>query len=280
MILIPPLRTRRLNVQFKEVTIGEAIRLAGIHPKQHEYATTAFLQSIIESATAPTDKHEADPRLWTVQERTLAVCHYLAATADNGEADFKVGDHGRLTDYMDTGRDYVPMAEAGEAAQDRWRMIPLTGMAAEVLERLEGGVDGVPEGRMHWLIGTMAAQLVRVDEHGRTKDDPAPTSDAELTDWLRERMKVFSSFPESDFMQLLVARSVGSEGVAHLFNMEPADDGLVCVAKEKGEGDQLPPARFPVGECISELAKELARSLPQSAQQPGPAHRGNAATGR
>jgi hypothetical protein len=267
MILIPPLRTRRLSVQFKELSIGAAIRLAGIHPRQHEFATSEFLKAVVDAAATPTDKHVADPRLWTVEERTLAVCHYLAAVADNGEADFQVGEAGKLTDYLDTGRDYVATAPAGQAADDKWQMVPLTGMAAEVIEGLAGDVDGVPAGRMHWLVGTMAAQMVRVDAEGKPLEPLAPDSDAELSEWIRGRMRVLSEFPESAFSQLLAARAAGMRALAHFFVTDTSDDGLVCLPARKGEGgEQLPPARFPVDQCISPVALELAQPMQKPTQ--------------
>lgn len=264
MILIPPLRTKRLNVTFKEISIGDAIRLAGIHPRENERATTEFLNVVIESATKPTDLHVTDPRMWSVQERTLAVCHYIAATADNENRDFLVGESGRLTDYMDTSRDYVAAALVGEAAEDHWRVVPLTGLAAEMLERLESdGVDGISPGRMHWVFGCMAAQLQRVDAKGQLIEEPPPESDAALTDWLRDRMRVLAGFPESQFVQLLRVMNVGMGKIGHLFNMEPAADGLVCLPVRKGEGGELPPARFPVDECLGPMAHQFAQQLPK-----------------
>ena len=259
MIIIPPLRTRRISAKMREIPLGAAVRLAGIHPKRHEHATTEFLRAIIESAETPTAGHVADPRFWTVQERTLAVCHYIAASAPNGGADFEVGEGGHLTDYMMTEADYVASAPLGEACQDHWRMVPMTGMAAESIERVEGETPDVEPGRMHWLIGSMAAQLQRVGTDGQPMDEPAPVAEAAYDDWLKARMTVFAGFPQSDFEALLALRARGARELMHLFDMDAAAGGMVAYPKELEAG--LPPARFPVDECISDVAKGLAQPL-------------------
>lgn len=259
MIIIPPLRTRRINAKLRELSAGAAIRLAGIHPSQHELATTEFLRAVIESADTPTPGHVADPRLWTVQERTLAVCHYIAASAPNGEADFAVGEGGHLTNYMVTEADYVASVDLGEACEDRWRMVPMVGMAAEAIERADGQVEDVAPGHMHWLVGSMATQLQRVGPDGQLLGELPPVDDAAFDDWLRARMTVLANFPQSDFESLLVLRARGAQGLLHLFDMDVGAAGVVAFPKELEAG--LPPARFPVDVCLSDLAKGLAQSL-------------------
>lgn len=259
MIIIPPLRTRRISARLRELPLGAAVRLAGIHPRQHELATTEFLRAVLESADTPTPGHVADPRLWTVQERTLAVCHYIAASAPNGQADFAVGEGGHLTDYMVTEADYVAAVDLGEACLDRWRMVPMVGMAAEAIERADGYVEGVAPGHMHWLVGSMAAQLQRVGPDGQPVEDPAPVDDAAYDDWLKDRMAVFANFPQSDFEALLALRARGAQGLLHLFDMDAGAAGMVAHPKEMEAG--LPPARFPVDVCLSDVAKGLAQPL-------------------
>lgn len=248
MINIPPLRTRRLNVRMHELTIGAAIRLAGIAPSQYERATTEFLQAVV-----PADA--GDVRTWTVQERMLAVCHYLAATAPGGDADFAVGESGRLTDYMDTASDYVASVNVGKACGDEWICVPLTGMAAEAIEM---GATA-PDDRAHWLMSMMAAQLLRVNDQGEVLPEDTPPQDvAGYTAWLGQRRTVLAAYPQSDFGDLLQLFYTGEAGLRHFFAIEPAGDGVVALAKG---GGALPPARFPVGECISPVAQRLAQRL-------------------
>jgi hypothetical protein len=217
------------------------------------------LRAIIESADTPTPKHVSDPLLWTVQERTLAVCHYIAASAPNGEADFAIGEHGKLTDYMVTDMDYVASVELGEACQDSWVMVPMTGMAAEAIERTNGDVQDVAAGRMHWLVGSMAAQMIRVGSDGQPIDEPAPSDSFAYDDWLKSRMTVLAGFPASDFEVLLSLRARGAQSLMHLFDMDVSHEGMVAYPKELEAG--LPPARFPLDECIPRMAKELAHPL-------------------
>jgi hypothetical protein len=259
VIIIPPLRTRRISARIREITAGAAIRLAGIHPARHEHATTEFLRAIIESADTPTPRHVADPLLWTVQERTLAVCHYIAASAPNGGADFAIGDAGRLTNYMMTDKDYVPDFDLGQACEDRWRMVPMTGMAAEAIERTNGNIPNVAAGRLHWLVGSMAAQMIRVDESSQPIDEPAPLDVVAYDEWLEARMAVMIGFPASDFEVMLSMRARGADGLTHLFDMDVSHEGMVAYPRETEGG--LAPARFPVDECIPPVAKGLAQPL-------------------
>ena len=257
MITIQPLRTKRLCVRFREITAGAAIRLAGIHPLKHENATTEFLRSIIDSAETPTPLHVTDPALWTVQERTLSVCHYLAAMAPLGDADFKIGD-GRLTDYLLNNADYIDAVHLGDACDDTWQMVPMSGMAAEIIETLDGEIQDVPKGRVHWLIGSMASQLVRIG-----KDESPPVDAAGYMEWLKLRMQVFADFPESDFVELVRLRAEGAKRLDHLFCMDIGDSGMLAFPSREGAGAELPPARFPVGQCITGVARELGGGLPQ-----------------
>ncbi|WP_197714678.1 hypothetical protein, partial [Nitrosomonas supralitoralis] len=86
MIHFPILRTRRLTVQLKELSIGESIAIAAMPSHLEEAVTTAFLLKAV--ATAKGIENPAD---WTVQERMMVVCHYLASVSDDGP-DFAVGD--------------------------------------------------------------------------------------------------------------------------------------------------------------------------------------------
>lgn len=256
MITIPPLRTRRLNVRLREISAGAAIRLAGIKAERHEYATSEFLRAVIDTAEATTPEHVTDPMMWTVQERTLAVCHYMAVTASDGNADFSVGE-GKMSDYMVTNCDYVDGVDLGVACEDSWRMVPMTGMAAEVIELLEGSIPDIPEGRVHWLLGSMAAQLVRID-----KDGPAPVDESSYTNWLKERMTVFMNFPEGDFYELVRLRMKGAEALKHLFNVDIGGaSGMLAYPAGEGVGAELPPARFSVDKCITEDSRRYGQVL-------------------
>lgn len=249
MIHIPPLRTRRLNVRMHELRIGDAMRLAAISPALHELATTEFLRAVVPAEAG-------DVRLWSVQERMLAVCHYLSATATDGVPDFAIGGGGHLSDYLDTSRDYVASVDVGQACGDQWVCVPLTGMAAEAIELQAPSADD----RAHWLVSMMAAQLLRVDDQGAVlPDDQPPQDDAGLSEWLRHRRAVFCDYPQSDFGALLQLFYVGEAGIRHFFAIDPGHDGIVATAK--GGGADLPPVRFPVGQCIDPVARGLAQKL-------------------
>lgn len=247
MIHFPILRTRRLTVQLRELSIGESIAIAGMPGHLEEAACTSLLRYAVESA-----KGVEDPAHWTVQERVLAVCQYLASVSEDGP-DFAIGK-GRYSDYLDGAADIslsVKSVEVGEVGGDAWSVRHLTGAMAESIERMDGEVAGV-SGRFHWLLGGMAAQMVRAEEEAPDTTE----GEGAFDEYLVNRMRVMAGFPESDFTMLMSKYSDGRDKLHHLFRIEFSDDGIVAMPKGGTVGD-LPPARFPARTCISRIAHEL-----------------------
>lgn len=243
MIHIPVLRSRRLTVQLKELSIGESIALAAMPLHLEEAACTAFLRRAVVSC-----KGVEDPAYWTVPERMLGVCHYLAAVADDGP-DFSLGE-GRYSDYLDGAADMKPdRVDVGDVGGDVWQVGHLTGAMAESIERMAGEVDGIA-GRLHWQLGGMAAQLVRA---GETPPDPADGEGA-FDEYLVARMRIMAGFPASDFETLMTRYAQGRDKLDHLFHVDFSTDGLVALPKG---GGALPPARFPVRSCLTRMALEM-----------------------
>ena len=246
MINFPPLRTRRLTVQLRELNIGESIALAAMPIHMEEATTAAFLGHVVKSV-----KGIEDPDQWTVQERAMVVARYQQAVADDGP-DFSVGA-GRYSDYLDGAHDIdvdVPV-QIGEVGGDVWSIRHLTGAMAQSIERLADEVLGV-SGRFHWLLGGMAAQLVLA---GDPPPDPSAGEGA-FDEAMLNRMRVMQAYPESDFVSLLALYLAGREKLHHLFRIEFARDGISIMPNGGARGD-LPPARFPIGPCLSRLAHEL-----------------------
>lgn len=245
MINFPVLRTRRLTVQLRELSIGESIALAAMPVHLEQANCTAFLRKAVGSV-----KGIEDPAQWTVQERMLVVCHYLASVHEDGP-DFSLGD-GHYSDYLDGATDIaLPVAALGIGAVggDEWQIRHMTGAMAESIERSMGEVEGV-SGRLHWLLGSMAAQLVLVSEV-----PVEPTSgEGAFDEFLAARMKVIAGYPESDFSDLMARYAEGRDKLHHLLRAEFAPDGLVALPKG---GGALPPARFPVRSCLSRMALEM-----------------------
>lgn len=244
-VYFPALRTKRHTIQLRELTIGESLQLAAMPPDKPEAGCTAFLRSAVTSAAGLTD-----PAQWTVQERLLAVCQYMAATLEDGP-DFSLGD-GKYSDYLDGGRDIGgELFELGEVGGDVWHARHLTGGMAESIERLVGEIPGV-SGRLHWLYGAMAAQLVRTGE-----EVPAPEEgEGSFDEWLLDRAKTLLAYPESD-AELMMGLFLGSrDKMAHLFHVEFVHDGIVAMPKE-GATANLPPARFPAYSCLSRFARQM-----------------------
>lgn len=245
MIHFPILRTRRLTVQLRELSIVESVAIAGMPEHLEEASCTALLRYATESV-----KGVEDPAHWTVQERILAVCQYLASVSEDGP-DFSIGK-GRYSDYLDGAADIsLEAVEVGDVGGDAWSVRHLTGAMAESIERMEGEVAGVSE-RFHWLLGGMAAQMVRAGEDAHDAID----GEGKFDEWLVSRMRVMGGFPDSDFTLLMSKYADGREKLHHLFRIEFTDEGIVAMPKGGTVGD-LPPARFPARTCISRIAHEL-----------------------
>ncbi len=243
MIHIPALRSKRITARLTELPIIDAIGLASIPETMHEEATSAFLRGALAEATGI-----ADPAHWTVQERIFAVCHYMAATFDSGP-DFSLGEDARYSDYLIGDQQYpVPEIDIGEIEGDQWVVRHLTGAYAASIERLCGEVAGI-QGRTHWLVGAMAAQLVPNGDGG------PEDGDGEIDAFLLQRMRVLLGFPESVFARLLAAYNEARGKLQHLFRIDFDDEGLIVLPREDAAG--LPAARFPAGTCLTPLARGL-----------------------
>ena len=252
MIEIPALRTKRLTVRLRELTIRDAIALAAIPSHLHQESASRFLRAAVSEVTGI-----ADPADWTIQERTLAICHYMASTLDDGPDFALAGGVSRYSDYLMGGTDYpADRIGLGELEGDHWAMRQLTGRLAESIERLEGELDGISR-YTHWQVGLMAAQLIP------NGDDGAGLTDGELDSFVLARMQAMLSFPESAFTRLLAMFHAGSDQLSHLLKLSFDDDGLLVLPVEK-EGDEqggelaIPPARFLADTCITPLARRMA----------------------
>ncbi|MCZ0926452.1 hypothetical protein L0636_00935 [Halomonas janggokensis] len=243
MINFPVLRTKRLTVRMKELAMLDAIALAAIPDHLNEEATTAFLRASIDSIQGV-----ESPEDWTVQERTMAVCHYMASVMDDGP-DFSLANgEARFSDYLVGDQDYPDdLVEIGDIEGDRWQVRHLTGAMAGSIERLHGEIPNV-SGYAHWRIGRMAAQLV--------PNGKAVPIGGDIDAAMIERMNVIARYPESVFTRLIAAFEQGRQALDHLFIMEADEHGLIALPKG-GSAAEEPPARFPVGACITGLAKHL-----------------------
>ena len=248
MIYFPPLRTRRLTLQLRELSIGDSLALAAMPPHMEEAGVTALLRYAVDASKGGVD----DPARWTVQERMLAVGHYLSATTQDGP-DFSLGA-GRYSDYLQGEADIqtsVQAVEIGEVGGDTWHVRHLTGAMAESIERMAGEVEGL-SGRLHWLFGAMAAQLVRSGE-----DAPeAADGEGAFEEYLLARMRVLKGYPDSDFAKLMVLYLEGRDKLHHFFALEFTNDGIAAMPKG-GAASNLPPARFPFSSCVSRFALQL-----------------------
>jgi len=247
MTYFPELRTSRRTIQLKELTIGGAIKLARSPANLQEKNVTEFINQVVEM----TDNAIVNSEAWTVQERTLAVAHYLASVLDDAP-DFELGD-GHYSDFFDGSMDETKEeVELGEFSGDKWKMRHLRGYMSESIERINGEVDGV-DGRYHWILGALATQLF--------KDDDMEIPDYQDKDaydkWLIVRMTIFNSYPESDFEKIVLAFYDKKEELNHFFKIDFDETGIVNLPIKEVDSKLLP-ARFPVNSCLSSFAIGMA----------------------
>lgn len=243
MLYFPPLRTRRLDVTLRELTMAEAIELTHINPDTHEAATAALLVRIVKEARGA----HADPRRWTLQERAVVVAHYFGVTLD--EPNFEVGG-GHYHDYLDAAADYPgDESEPFEACGKIWRVRHVLGAEAEMLEALSAS-------RRHWIVGDMAMRLMRDDTDTRPDATDEP---GRYGEWLQQRMHELNGLPETEFAQLYAACHQHVQQLRHLFDLGCDKHGYTVLPRtEAGAGGvALAPTRFPVAACLSPLAFAL-----------------------
>lgn len=245
MLYFPPLQTKRLTVSMKELTIGQAISIASMPSHMIEAACSAFLRMTVSKCVGIEDVSQ-----WSAQERMLAVSHYLACTSD-GEPDFKLAN-GKFSDYFDGSKDdFIESVNIGDIGGDNWTVKNLTGKMLESVERLSGEIESLP-GRLYWMVGAMAAQLVMDSE---TINESL--SDSEYDAWLLNRINVFCNFPDSQFESLMLLWLSANEKLTHLFLISFDNSGVVALPRKEVDGS-LPPARFPVHSCLSRIAIQMA----------------------
>jgi len=255
MIRISELRTQRMSVFLKELSIKQSVDIALISPHMNEHASTIMLRYAIENMTVNKIGDDlSDPIKWTVQERLMAVSHYLAATTDTGP-DFDVGEEGKYSDYLRIGNDESDVFSSdpivvGDVGGDVWFIRHLTGEMVESVERLDGEIGEI-SGRLHWIMGCMAAQLYRKE------DMSVGDHQGDIDKMLMEKMTVFSSFSESDFTNLLGLYYAARVKLNHLFEIDFSNNGIVALPAERKGVSDLPPARFPSHACITEFTSSV-----------------------
>lgn len=257
MIVIAPLRTPRLQVEMRELSARDAIALCQLPVDSHEHGITRLLQAVVVPTDNPREGQVTDPRLWSVQERGLAVAHYLNHVI--GE-DFAIGDGGAVfSDYLlPEGIGAPPAPEPlGEIAGKEWFIQPLLGWHAEAIERLvEAGelkLNEQEDGNLGgWLLGAMGAQIYSADQEPL---DLANALDSAIDSAIDERADALLNLGQTDFMQLVQAYYLAEPLMAHIFYMTVGVDGFVFMPSR--EVPVQTPARFHFSAALQEDALQI-----------------------
>lgn len=246
MLTFAPTRTRRLCVNLKELTLGQAITVAKLPPERHELTITEMLRFVAADATKPRETYETNPLLWTVEERTLLIVSYLAQVSQDGP-DFPVGKL-RLSSFVDLGADSTKNeTDLGQVAGKARVMRPLLGAHAQALE-----VACTTRGE--WIMGAIACQVFAKEE---PVPDWAEVPEGELHEWIEARIQLLRDMPESVFEEVYLAWLGGLGHLQHFVAWTLDDAGLVYLSKPEEGGGEQSTARFLANACISDTAKQL-----------------------
>ena len=246
------LRTKRLTLDMGPISIAQAIKIGSMPDALEQSECTLFLRYAVKNV----ENGDKDPQNWTVQERILAVCHYLSAT--DSDPDFPVGDL-KYSDYLDHEVDIDPSVQSVSVESvggDTLSVQHLTGRMAEAIERLAPSFLGAQEYEgitpyTYWLTAAMAAQIV-------VNQDTGPDENGPYEHWLLHKIKTFFAYPEQEFTELLTVYHDGKNRLYHLFNIDFSTDGGIVALPKAAGGAGLKPASFPARACLSETALALA----------------------
>lgn len=248
MITFQHTRTNRIAVGLAELTLGQGIALCKLPAQRSELTTTELLRYVAAAADKPRHNYVTDPLLWTVQERALLVCRYLAQVTSDGP-DFSVGGDGHLSDYVMFDRDLaVDQVALGMVAGKDRTMRPLLGVHAQTLEK-------VCKSRGDWVIGAIAFQI---SEAAEQVPDWGSMSDVAMLQWITDQMDAIKALPESMFEEVFAAYWRGADALAHFFNLDFDADGPVFQPVEKEGDEALAPARFLASSCVSGISRSFA----------------------
>lgn len=253
MIQFNPLRTKRLSVNLRELSIDDSEVLCMMPEQLEQSAVTAMLERVVQQEGRPNPGQVTDPRQWSVQERTFVMTHYMAHTAEDGNPNFAVGSSARFSDYFLNGTDYIEEVDLGVVDGDRLLMRQLLGYQAEAIEHLIMS-RRLAANRVSWWAAAMACQMRRAEE-----EPVAGLSDADYTEWLAVRADAFRTLPASEFEVLLSAYLAGNDRLSHFFRIGFSDSAIVVLPAVDGEKgvSSVKPARFPVHAAISEFTLQI-----------------------
>lgn len=259
---ITPLRTKRLSVDMRELTIDAAEMLCDMPVEREQAGTTALLRAIMVPQDRPLPGQVSDPRLWSVQERMFVMSHYLAHTIEAGNPNFSVGD-GNYSDYILDGTDFIDVVHLGNVGGNEVVMRPLLGFQAEAIEDLV--LSGVlRENRLSWWVCAMACQIHQPDEA-----PPMNLSDADYREYVLARALDLRQATESEFEGAIRAFLAGTKQLDHFFSLIFTNTALA--AEPVAGGPDLHPARFPVRSAIRTSTLQILGIADQNESGPGDA---------
>lgn len=245
MPLITPIRTKGMQIELKELSIGDAVDICQISSKLREFGTSQTIRAIC--------KDDINPLLLTVQERAFIIAQYIAQT--NGvSADFAIGENGKYSDYL-----YYDVQECKERKEvgifngKKLYAMPILGVHVESIERLIS--QGVLESALSsWVFALMVCMFMFEDEFD-DENDFSQMNDAQVDEYITKGVINLTGMPESQFIVLADLFAIGIELTNHLFKVLVIEDGIVFSRAREGVDVEIPPCRFQFKSVLSEFVK-------------------------
>ena len=223
--------TRRIKAKMQELTLQQAIDLCQIPDSLNEQGISRALQFVVTETNLPLDE-------WTVQERIVALFHYITAQE---KGDWQLVENGSVSGYL-IEQDYPETPYTFEDDSDVFQIVPLTGEYLEAVERASDNTRG------SWILAAMAATVRDVN------DD----FDGSADERIQFNKQQFLTLPESVFNRFLGHFQAAQIHLTHGVNVDFQDDGVVVLPKG---GAGLPPVRFQFDEIMGQATIALWRKF-------------------
>ncbi|OPH34921.1 hypothetical protein [Moraxella atlantae] len=211
MFNIEPLSLLKRQVNLRENTIGNTMRVAKIPETMNEARLSSFLAFVLDDADLPNQL--------TVQERYYTLLNYLAIS----DSDYSpTGDHSAF--FIATQPDDVPSVFEREGVC----FGHLTGAHALILEKnCENVFDWLTGAIALQAYGDLTASLGLPDK--LIWDEVATTDSQALGDVLLTRFEQIQNLTDGQYTKLYALYAEASDALAHFVTPKFDNDGIALV---------------------------------------------------
>lgn len=245
--------TPRITAEMQPLTLGQAIELCEIPDCFNEESISRALKHIVKVSNIPLEN-------WTVQERYLAIGHYIAAQ-EKGDweiADGALYSHYLLDNLTPEVEEFKFKIHDDNDETVNYKMSSLTGNMIEAVERFIlslTGKDGAKKG--DWVLACMAIQIQEDSENALKLDELDDKT--VLDEVIKQNYDRLLQTDEPFFNQLLSHYLIGLHAMAHCVKIAFLDDGLIVLPVAEEAGNK--PARFRVDAMLGQGTTALWKTI-------------------